>query len=299
VTTVAAVPTGDHAPLAGLNIGDIFEDRLIPATEGVKTRRRVNGRICFIQHQYDQTLAGDRWRLKLVGENPRGTVYFAETVELLDAGDGLTELFRSLNIADYAMKEVRKAQRTVVESERACAPESIGLAGAILEVARDRMLPEQYRRWLAVRAKSIYEKQIPENDPRLLTVLKVLAHTASDAEKVGAFEAVVIMQDAIGDSQQARVGALANLGHWLLNQERHSEAVTFFRRARELTGDDFVASQLAVCLAKQGDFEEAYNLIAEFPDTYFSCVEGEWNESRYDILREEADEQEADEQEDD
>lgn len=277
----------EGAVLSDLEIGAIFEDTLVAATEGVKTKRRVNGRICFIQGQYDQSLAGDRWRLKLVGENPRGTVYFAETVDLLEAGDGLTELLRSLSISGYHMKAVRDAHRIVVDSERACAPESIGLAGAMLEVSRKTLLPNEYRRYLAKRTLAIYQKQLPANDPRMLVVLKVLAHSAPDASKKSAFEAVVILQDEIGDSKKARASALGNLAEALFKQEQHDEALVFYRRAYELSEDDYMASQLAVCLAKRGDFEEAYGLIADFPDHFFSCREGEWSDSRYELLYEE------------
>jgi hypothetical protein len=273
--------------LNGLEIGDTFEDMLMPAREGVKTQRRVNGRICFIRDQYDDSLAGDRWRLKLVGENPRGTVYFAEAVELLDAGDGFTELFRSLSISSYSFQSVREAHRLIVDSEQACTPDSVGLAGAMLEVARKTGLPDEYRRYLAQRVMTIYQKQLPANDPRMLAVLKVLAHTAADEEKESAFEAVVILQDQIGDSKESRASALGNLAEAIFKQERHSEALVFYRRAYELSENDYMASQLAVCLAKQGDFEAAYRLIADFPDWFFSCREGEWSESRYDVLFEE------------
>ncbi len=283
----AAVVGSQNTQLTGIEIGATFDDMLIPASDGVKTKRRVNGRICFIQNQYDQSLAGDRWKLKLVGENPRGTVYFAEAVELLEAGDGLTELFRSLSISSYDFKAVRDAHRIIVDTEQACTPDSLGMAGSMLEVSRKSALPNQYRRYLAQRTMAMYQKQLPASDPRMLVALKVLAHTAPDAEKTSAFEAVVILQDEIGDSKKARASALGNLAQALFNQERHSEALVFYRRAYELSENAYMASQLAVCLAKQGDFEEAYGLIADFPEQFFSCREGEWSDSRYDILFEE------------
>jgi len=283
--SITAGATSDANNLEGLHLGDTFEARLVPAREDeLETEVLVNGRRCFIQNFCQAATAGECWSLELVDESQSGTVYEAKPVELVEAGNGLTEIYKLGSTYDTG--KVRKAHQLVMDSEAACHPDSIGLAGAILEVARDKNLPAEYRYFLATRVRGIYIGVLPFTDSRWLPLATVLAYSAPAAAREEAFRFLIFTQKYVIDTKAARASALGNLARILHRQKRYADAAYFYRRARKMLQDDFIASQLADCLAHLGQFEEAYKLIAHMPDALFGLLEGEWDDHRDDVLDE-------------
>jgi len=159
--------------------------------------------------------------------------------------------------------------------------DSNALAARIMEVARNRHLPPAYRHRLAQRARAMFENNVGSDDARLLPVLKVIAHTSDESSKEAAFRDLLALQEKHpGGSPRELVGTLANIGRLLVDNKQFAEAEPLYRRAHELSGNLFMASQLAVCLAARGQFQEAYELTKQFPDCYFSVMEQEFSEYR-------------------
>jgi len=270
-----------------LAIGAIFEDMLVPASRGVRTKLKVNGRPCFVEHQYDQTLAGDTWQLELTGQNPSRTVYFCEAKQLVGSSDELGKLYGDLG--NYALAEIRQAHGIVLSTEEACTADSPGLAATLAQVARITTLPDRYRHDMAGRAWAIYEKrpEVEIGDKRFLELARIQAYTATDDNKEQALRYLLAMYEnhhQDGDKEKAR--AMANLGLLLHKAGQFAEAVECYEGALATVEDSYVSTQLADCFAKLGRWEEAYKLIEHYPETHFNCVEGERNESRYDFVRE-------------
>jgi hypothetical protein len=167
-----------------------------------------------------------------------------------------------------AIARVLEAQQTELECSLVCEPDSPLLAHELLKLAQDVRLPVAYRRRLALRVHSIYQDAVPARHPNQLSVLKVLAHTAPEAERLEAFRRVVDLQDVIADGDRERASAFANLAAALEKVGRYGWAVYCYRRSQALIGDDYVKSKLAHCLASLGQFEDAYKLMIGFANTY-------------------------------
>ncbi len=276
-----------------LAISELFQTQLVPAKRGLQTAVRVNGRRCFVNLDEGANCPGDVWMLKLDGENPAKTVYFANPVRLHVAADGLGSTFAELT--GYSIAKIRKAHRLVTAAEDACQPESIGLAGAMMEVACDWRLPATYRRYLAAKVEEIYQRRLEPDDARWLTLQSVIAYSLDEnaalAQKESAFRLLVALQEERGASDQERAAALGNLACVCQNSRRFKEAADLFARAAKLAygeGGMFLTSKEAECRAQLGDYKMAYELVSDFPDEYFSLRESEWSECARDCLREPA-----------
>jgi hypothetical protein len=61
-----------------------FTVRFVSAERGVKAEAPVKGRIAFPSNRGPQPKAGECWRVKIAGENPRKTVFFLSCIERIE-----------------------------------------------------------------------------------------------------------------------------------------------------------------------------------------------------------------------
>lgn len=276
-----------------LAIGESFRSRLVPARRGFQTEVRINRRRCFVDMLDCVILADDVFELKLCAENPARTVYFASTESLRTSGDWLGACYKDAGIS--MVSAIRKAHQDVVTAERACQPNSLALAGALILVAQEQHLHKPYRLSLAWRVFDIYHKILGPNDVRWLAVQSVIAYCQEKGtagvlleEK---FRRLVALQDQHGAPDSERAAALGNLACVCRQSQRFEEAADLFARAAKLAcgeGGMFLTSKEAECRAQLGGYKMAYELISDFPDEYFSLRESEWSECARDCLREPA-----------
>lgn len=59
-----------------IEIGQEFVATFVPANSGLQTAQRVNGRRTFPDRKGPQPKDGEKWSVKLSGQNPSGTVHF-------------------------------------------------------------------------------------------------------------------------------------------------------------------------------------------------------------------------------
>ncbi len=62
----------------------VFAMRFVATEKGVKAEQRVKGRIAFPSNRGPQPAAGETWKVKIAGENPKKTVYFLTCIEKVE-----------------------------------------------------------------------------------------------------------------------------------------------------------------------------------------------------------------------
>lgn len=271
--------------LTDLKSGDFFEDLLVVVDGRVQTQRLVNGLPCNILGFGSlEPFIGDVWRLRYINESTQSAACNAELHSIVTAADGLTELYQSVNINSIA--HLKRAQRLIDEAEQNYCPDSIELALAIFDLAFITSLPGAYRYNLARRILPVCAKKLDASDRRILSLRKAMAFTAPENEKEARFLEVLASQDLMGDAVEQRACILGNLGNLSIKKGNWQEGEEALRRALAFHQDAFLQWRLAECLAKLGRFEEAYNLLSDFPGWHFAVIEGEYGEARDQILRE-------------
>lgn len=78
-------------------IGDELEVFIVPSRRGgLQTEERINRRRAFLDRG-SKARVGDRYVVKITGENPAGTVYFVTPLEMVSAGDGKSTILQKVS----------------------------------------------------------------------------------------------------------------------------------------------------------------------------------------------------------
>lgn len=251
-----------------VNYGEQFEAVLVHINNALWTEQLVNGLPCIIHFVDDPLMAGDLWRLRLGRDEPENGIHRAYVQGLVKASDGIDEL---CDVSEtWVFREVRQAHRLLKEIEQQIAPDSLELAEALMTVAAKTNLPAEYRYPIALRVLDIYLRELEKTDQRWLALNSVIAYTIPKGEaRENAFLILVERQNSAGDTKVTKASALGNLGNICLEEKRWQEAVNYFRAARQISDGAYFKVQLSKCLAALGEFEQAYELIKEFPELHF------------------------------
>ncbi len=96
-----------------VGIGSELEVEFTAAPRGARVTQLVNGRPAYATESGPAPLFGDTWKVLIVAMNPRRTVYFVEPVELVQAGDGLTDVLRPYS--PFYHEYIREAEAVIAD----------------------------------------------------------------------------------------------------------------------------------------------------------------------------------------